>query len=70
MKNEQKQKVEYVDQKLEAATEEALEEIENQRMQDIKSGTLQTQMISGELVLKIMNGQNFASIPGKNKFAF
>ena len=70
MKNEIKTKQEYVDQKLEAATDEDLQRREQQRVQQIKDGTLPEQEIGGELELRLSKGINFLDVAGKDQFGF
>lgn len=59
----------YTDQKLESPVDEELVEIEEQRVNDIKAGSLPEKLIGGELVLKITEGKNFVDLNGKPKFA-
>ena len=70
MKTEIKTKQEYVDQKLEAATDEDLQLGEQHRIQQIKAGTLPQQEIGGELEVRLGKGVNFVSTPGKEQFGF
>ena len=70
MKAEQKQTVEYDDLTLEGMTQEQLDDIEQNRVRDIKAGIVPDQTIGGELVLKIDKGVNLTSVNGKDKFAF
>jgi len=70
MKTEIKTKQEYVDQKLEAATDEDLQQREEQRIQQIKAGTLPEKEIGGELEVRLVKGVNFVDVPGKEQFGF
>lgn len=70
MKTEIKTKQEYVDQKLEAATDEDLQQREQQRIQQINDGTLPKKEIGGELEVRLVKGRNFIDVPGKEQFGF
>lgn len=70
MKAEQKQTVVYDDLTLEGMTQEQLDDIEDNRVRDIKAGIIPDQTIGGELVLKIDKGVNLTTVNGKDKFAF
>jgi hypothetical protein len=70
MKTEIKTKQEYVDQKLETATDEDLQLGEQHRIQQIKAGTLPQQEIGGELEVRLAKGVNFVDVPGKEQFGF
>ena len=70
MKNEVKQKVDYADQKLEAVSAADLQNIEELRKQKILAGTIEEQVIGGEISIKVDKGVNLAEINGKEMFAF
>lgn len=70
MKNEIKTVVTYSDDKLESVSDEKLAELEEQRVMDIKAGSIPEKIIGGELSLKINHGQNFVDLNGLNQFGF
>lgn len=70
MKQEQKQTIKYDDVKLETKDQDQLDQMEEDRVQKILAETLEENMISGELILKIIKGNNLTEINGKEKFAF
>jgi hypothetical protein len=51
-------------------TQDQLDDIEENRVKDIKAGIIPDQNIGGELVLKIDKGVNLTTVNGKEKFAF
>ena len=65
LKNEVKKTQEYADFGLEAVSAEDLEQLEEDRVNKIISKQIETEMIGGELILNITQGQNLCKPPGK-----
>ena len=65
LKNEVKATQEYADFKLEGKSAEDLEQIEADRVNKILSKQIETEIIGGELVLNIIQGQNLCKPQGK-----
>ena len=68
MEKNVKKTVEYEELKLEGQSLEDLEQMEIDRIDKIKSGTIEKQIIGGEVVLCIVSGDNLCKINGKEQF--